>query len=56
MGDDPWQYGMTPDNVHQLDMLATFAHEQGLTSRKLSLDELFLNVGQGHKRGHVFRI
>jgi hypothetical protein len=37
-------------------MLAGFAHEQGLTSRQIPLDELFLNVGQGHKRGHVFRI
>jgi 4,5-dihydroxyphthalate decarboxylase len=56
MGPDPWEYGLTPDNAKQLDMLSTFAHEQGLTSRKMPLDELFLDVNQGHKRGHVFRI
>ena len=37
-------------------MLSAFAHEQGLTSRRVPLDELFLNVGQGHKRGAKFRI
>jgi len=56
LGADPWEYGLTPNNAKQLDMLAGFAHEQGLTKRKLSLDELFLPVSQGHKRGHVFRI
>ena len=56
LGDDPWEYGLTRKNSRQLEMLAGFAHEQGLTSRHIPLDELFLNVGQGHKRGHVFRI
>ncbi len=56
LGTDPWEYGLTPDNTHQLEMLAKFSHEQGLTSRQMPLDELFLPVGQGHKRGHVFRI
>ena len=56
LGDDPWEYGLTPKNARQLEMLAGFAHEQGLTSRQIPLDELFLKVGQGHKRGHVFRI
>lgn len=55
LGTDPWEYGLTENNARQLDMLATFAHEQGLSSRKLSLDDLFLPVSQGHKRGHVFR-
>ncbi len=56
LGPDPWEYGLTEHNAKQLDQLATFAHEQGLTNRKLTLDELFLPVSQGHKRGKVFRI
>ena len=56
LGRDPWEYGATPNNLKQIDMLTTFSHEQGLTSRKLSWDDLFLPVSQGHKRGHVFRI
>jgi 4,5-dihydroxyphthalate decarboxylase len=36
-------------------MLVGFSHEQGLISRQIPLDELFLNVSQGRKRGHVFR-
>jgi len=56
MGSDPWEYGLTETNAKQLDMLAQFAYEQGTAERKLSLDELFLPVSQGHKRGHVFRV
>ena len=56
LGSDPWEYGQTPANSKQIDMLTTFSHEQGLTSRKLGWDDLFLPVSQGHKRGHVFRI
>jgi 4,5-dihydroxyphthalate decarboxylase len=56
MGSDPWEYGLTPHNTKQLDMLSTFAHEQGLTEHKMPLSELFVDVGQGHKRGKVFRV
>jgi len=56
LGADPWEYGLGENNAKQLDMLARFAHEQGTTNRLLTLDELFLPVDQGHKRGHVFRI
>jgi 4,5-dihydroxyphthalate decarboxylase len=37
-------------------MLVRFSHEQGLIGREIPLDELFLDVSQGHKRGHVFRV
>jgi len=55
LGPDPWEYGLTPNNAKQLSMLAAFSHDQGLSSRLVPLDELFLNVGQGHRRGKVFR-
>jgi hypothetical protein len=46
-----------PKNIPvTLDMLAGFSHEQGLTPRRFSLDELFLPVFQGRKRGDEFRI
>jgi 4,5-dihydroxyphthalate decarboxylase len=56
LGSDPWEYGITEKNAKQLDMLVGFSHEQGLISRRIPLDELFLKVDQGHKRGHVFRV
>jgi 4,5-dihydroxyphthalate decarboxylase len=56
MGADPWEYGLTESNSKQLNLLAQFAHEQGTATRQLTLDELFLPVSQGHKRGHVFRV
>jgi hypothetical protein len=33
-----------------------YANEQGLTRRKPTLDELFLDVFQGRKRGVHFRV
>ena len=56
IGDDPWEYGMTDRNRNQLEMLVGYSHEQGLMKRKMSLDELFLPVSQGRKRGDEFRI
>jgi 4,5-dihydroxyphthalate decarboxylase len=56
LGPDPWEYGLTDRNRHTLETLAGYSHEQGLTRRLLSLDELFLPVFQGRKRGDEFRI
>ena len=55
-GDDPWEYGLTDKNTKTLETLVGYAHEQGLTRRQPALDELFLNVFQGRKRGVEFRV
>jgi 4,5-dihydroxyphthalate decarboxylase len=39
-----------------LETMAGYSHEQGLTRRKLPLDELFVSVFQGRKRGEKFGI
>lgn len=51
LGPDPWEYGLTEKNRHNLETLITYSHEQGMMKRKMPLEELFLNCGQGHKRG-----
>jgi len=56
IGDDPWEYGMTERNRNQLEMLVGYSHEQGMMKRRMSVDELFLPVSQGRKRGDEFRI
>ncbi|MBK19997.1 MAG: 4,5-dihydroxyphthalate decarboxylase [Rhodospirillaceae bacterium] len=56
MGTDPWQYGMTEDNESQLQKLVGYSHEQGMIRREIPLDELFLDMSQGRKRGDVFRV
>jgi 4,5-dihydroxyphthalate decarboxylase len=56
LGPDPWQYGLTDQNRHTLETLAGYSYEQGLTRRLMSLDDLFVNVSQGRKRGDEFRI
>jgi 4,5-dihydroxyphthalate decarboxylase len=50
LGHDPWEYGLTDKNRHVLESLIGFAHEQGLISRPIPLDQLFLDVTQGRKR------
>ena len=54
LGSDPWEYGLTDANAKQLDMLVRFSHEQGMISRKIPLDELFLSVAQGRRGARCF--
>jgi 4,5-dihydroxyphthalate decarboxylase len=56
LGKDPWAYGLTEQNEKTLDTLVGYSHEQGLIKRHVPLDELFLNVSQGRKRGDEFRV
>jgi 4,5-dihydroxyphthalate decarboxylase len=55
-GDDPWEYGLSKRNENTLETLVGYAHEQGLIRRKPALEELFLDVSQGRKRGVEFRV
>ena len=50
LGPDPWEYGLTDKNRKVLETLVGFSHEQGGISRRIPLDELFLDVTQGRKR------
>jgi len=56
LGADPWEYGLSPQNAHNLETLIGYAHEQGLIRRKFALDEIFIDVSQGRKRGDEFRV
>ena len=56
IGPDPWEYGLTDRNRHTLETMAAYSHEQGLTRRKMSPDELFVSVFQGRKRGDKFGV
>jgi 4,5-dihydroxyphthalate decarboxylase len=56
LGPDPWEYGLTDKNRHNLQTLVGYAYEQGQIGRKFALDELFLDMSQGRKRGVEFRI
>jgi 4,5-dihydroxyphthalate decarboxylase len=56
LGPDPWEYGLSDRNRHTLETLAGYSYEQGLTKRRLPLEELFEDVSQGRKRGDEFRI
>jgi 4,5-dihydroxyphthalate decarboxylase len=53
-GSDPWEYGLTERNRHNLQTLVGYSFEQGLIKRKLPLEELFVDVSQGRRRGEEF--
>ncbi|HUB95801.1 MAG TPA: hypothetical protein VL993_07785 [Stellaceae bacterium] len=56
LGADPWEYGLGPRNRVTLETLAGYSFEQGLIQRPMPLDMMFVDVGQGRKRGDEFRI
>jgi 4,5-dihydroxyphthalate decarboxylase len=56
LGPDPWQYGLTDNNRKVLETLVGYSHEQGLIGKRPKLEDLFLSVDQGRKRGGEFRI
>ena len=51
LGPDPWEYGLTDANRRNFETLVGYSHDQGLIGRRIELDELFLPVSQGRKRG-----
>lgn len=51
LGPDPWEYGLGEANTHNFETLVGYSYTQGLISRRIPLDELFLPVSQGRKRG-----
>lgn len=56
LGPDPWKYGLDEQNRKNVETLAGYSHEQGLTQRRWTADELFLSTFQGRMRGEKFRI
>ncbi|HEY2754451.1 MAG TPA: hypothetical protein VGJ01_01760 [Pseudolabrys sp.] len=54
-GPDPWEYGLSDNNRKNLETLVGYSHEQGLIKKRPTLEDLFLSVSQGRKRGD-FRI
>ena len=41
MGENYWSYGLDDTNRNTLETLFRYSHEQGLASRKLTIEELF---------------
>ena len=56
LGPDPWEYGLGDRNRQTIETLAGYSHEQGLTKKRLTADDMFVSVFQGRKRGDEFRI
>lgn len=56
LGPDPWEYGLTDRNRKVLDTLVGYSHQQGLIKKRPTLEQLFLSVDQGRKRGGEHRI
>jgi 4,5-dihydroxyphthalate decarboxylase len=55
LGSDPWEYGLGSRNRHNIETLARYSFEQGLSKRLLTADDLFLALNEGRKRGDATR-
>jgi len=51
LGPDPWEYGLSPVNRRNLATLLGYSRAQGLISRDMTPDDLFINISEGRKRG-----
>ena len=47
---------MTEKNHDRLDISLGYAHEQGTIKRPIPLDERFIDITRGRKRGDEFRM
>ena len=56
LGPDPWEYGLTDKNRKNLETVVGYSHQQGLIKQRPALEQLFLAVDQGFKRGGEYRI
>ena len=56
LGPDPWEYGLGDRNRNNMSTIAGYSHEQGLTKRLWTADDLFTSTFQGRKRGDEWRI
>jgi 4,5-dihydroxyphthalate decarboxylase len=56
LGPDPWEYGLTDKNRKILETLVGYSHEQGLIKKRPTLEQIFLNIDQGRKRGGEYRV
>lgn len=43
LGNDPWEYGLTPSNVKNLNKLLDYTLQQGLISKRERLEDMFVS-------------
>jgi len=55
-GLDPWEHGLSDRNRRTLNVLINYTYEQGQIKSRPSIDDLFVNVHEGRKRGDSTRI
>ena len=51
LGLDPWAYGLGPANRRNLETILRYTRQQGLISRPMSVDDLFLDCDLGNAGG-----
>jgi 4,5-dihydroxyphthalate decarboxylase len=51
LGPDPWQYGLTDANRKNLETIQRYVHQQGMVSKRRSLEELFDDTDLGDSVG-----
>jgi 4,5-dihydroxyphthalate decarboxylase len=46
LGNDPWEFGLTPRNRKTLETLQRYCAQQGIVRRERPLEELFVDAGR----------
>jgi 4,5-dihydroxyphthalate decarboxylase len=46
LGNDPWEFGLTPRNRNTLETLQRYCAQQGIVRRERPLEELFVDAGR----------
>ena len=41
LGPDPWEHGTSSINRKNLDIIAGYVHQQGMSNRRMTVEELF---------------
>jgi len=53
LGPDPWQYGLTDANRHNLSTLIRYSHAQGIIHQLPPVESLFEDMSLGPRRGET---
>lgn len=56
LGPDPWEYGLTDSNRHNMETAIAYSQACGLIGSKLSVDDIFIEGSTGRGRGDRKRI
>jgi 4,5-dihydroxyphthalate decarboxylase len=53
LGTDPWEYGVSAANRKNLETMIGYVHQQGMSNRRMTIEELFPREALGWSAGEI---